>query len=236
MQNKGFWYYLKNTLYYVFIGLLIFIIAVSLFIPQGLVKVAGFGWYRVVSDSMEPVIMVDDYIVVVRKNDPENLVEGDIIVFETWFWHNNAYSKDVVTHHFGGFTEEGYILTYPHSQHDKEDKIYDEWKKGPGQIYNLTVDDLLGVHVLTIKSNQFIGFVTFLFTTPIGLTIVAINFGVFIAIYYLVKSMKAENKKLENESQNKASVDEQEVQTQESEKEQIEDLESEEVEENKEDN
>src|SRR5690606_40734803 len=121
---------------------------------------------------MEPIIMVDDYIVVVKKNDPENLVEGDIIVFETWFWHNNAYSKDVVTHHFGGFTEEGYVLTYPHKEHEKEEKQYDIWRKSAGQIYNLTVDDLIGQHVFTVESSGFINFLEFLFTDTIGIMVV----------------------------------------------------------------
>src|SRR5690606_1373582 len=117
-------------LYYTVIGLLLFIIAVSLFIPSGLIKVMGFGWYRVVSNSMEPLIMIDDYIIAIRKDEPSELEEGDIIVFETYFFHNGAYSKDVVTHHFGGFTEEGYILTYPHSQVDEDDKVYDTWRRG----------------------------------------------------------------------------------------------------------
>jgi len=207
-KKKTAWYYIKNTLYYAFIIVLVFIIAVSLFIPQGLVKVVGFGWYRVVSNSMEPLIMVDDYIIVTKIDDINTLEEGDIIVFETYFYHNGSYSKDVVTHHFGGFDEEGYVKTYPHKEHDKEVKQYDVWRKSAGQIYNLTVDDLIGIHVTTVQSSGFISFLEFLFTTPIGIGVVIINLGVIYGIYFIVRSSKKEKEQQLLEAVNEDSNEE----------------------------
>src|SRR5690606_16861195 len=110
----------QSTLYYISIIFLLFLLIVSVMIPNGLVKTIGVGWYRVVSNSMEPIIMTGDYILVLRDQNVDAFEDGDIIVFETYFLVPgiNMYQKEVVTHHFYRVDEDGFIITYPHSQYD----------------------------------------------------------------------------------------------------------------------
>jgi|GEM_PF-602612 len=166
---------IKNVAYYSITLFLLFVIAVSLFIPNGLVKVFGVGWYRVVSESMEPLIMTGDYIVVTNDVDVENFKDGDIIIFQTHFYNRQVgtYVRDVVTHHFYGLDEAGYVLTYPHSQYqlDPENRRLDEWKVSDDEVYRLKQSDIIGRHVSTIKMS----YVTAFLTSPYGVAVIVIN-------------------------------------------------------------
>jgi len=125
-NKKSIFKVISNILYYVVILFLLVVIAVSLFIPNGLVKVFGVGWYRVVSGSMEPLIMKGDFIIVTNNTNPNTYETGDIIIFETHFYNVEVgtYIRDVVTHHFYDVTEEAYIRTYRHEFHENGPQLY----------------------------------------------------------------------------------------------------------------
>lgn len=190
----------KNIIYYGVIIFLVFIIAISLFIPNGLVKIVGVGWYRVVSASMEPLIMTGDYIIVTKKDNVDGLKDGDIIVFETYFYNpaKGGYSKDIVTHHFYKMDESGHIITYPHSQYGlpEDTRFYDPWRKGPNVPYYVTESDLIGVHQATIPLAGPINFIT----SPYGIVVIIINIGLFIGLYVILKKDKVKEKITKDDS------------------------------------
>ncbi|NWH14310.1 hypothetical protein HXX03_02335 [Acholeplasma laidlawii] len=186
MKNKSKYIRLiKNILYYGITFFLLIVIAVSLFIPNGLVKVFGIGWYRVVSESMEPLIMTGDYIVVVKDTDVESFEDGDIIIFETYFYNSRVgmYIRDVVTHHFYDIDDEGYILTYPHSQYNLAPELrrLDEWRRSSTEIYRLKPEDIIGRHQSTIKMSMVSAFIT----SPYGVAVIIINIGLVIGLIVL---------------------------------------------------
>lgn len=212
---------IKNILYYGTILFLIIVIAISLFIPNGLVKVFGVGWYRVVSGSMEPYIMTGDYIIVVKDQDVENFKDGDVIVFETYRKNRSLgiNEKVVVTHHFYKVDENGFVLTYPHSQYDKlpEDRGLDPWEIYPDGNYNVKISDVIGRHQMTIQMSGFNHFIQSpygIFTMLMGITSI-ISFMILISH---LKQKRRESEQLENDI---------EVQTiEESDKADVEDLDS----------
>lgn len=176
---------IKNILYYGITLFLLLVISISLFIPNGLVKVFGVGWYRVVSESMEPLIMTGDYIIVVKDTNVETFEDGDIIIFETHFYNRNVgtYVRNVVTHHFYGLDEAGYVLTYPHSQADKNPSMrtLDEWRSSSTTVYKLKQSDIIGRHSQTIKMSYFTAFIT----SPYGIAVIIINIGLVIGLIVL---------------------------------------------------
>lgn len=115
MENKFKYICLiKNILYYGIIFFLLIVIVVFLFILNGLVKVFGIGWYCVVLEFMELLIMMGDYIVVVKDIDVESFEDGDIIIFEIYFYNSRVgmYIRDVVIYYFYDIDDEGYIFIY----------------------------------------------------------------------------------------------------------------------------
>lgn len=168
---------IKNVIYYSIVAILLIFIVISYAIPGGLINVIGIGWYRVVSPSMEPIIRVNDFIVVKSKHDATGLVDGDIIVFETYLRNNKGkYEKIIVTHHFYKIDEEGKIWTYPHSKYDipEEDRNpydYDTWYQASGLEYIVTENDLVGIHINTIKTKGLIEFIG----SPGGVIIIAVS-------------------------------------------------------------
>ncbi|VEU83205.1 S26 family signal peptidase [Acholeplasma hippikon] len=187
---------IKDILYYVLILFLSFVIIFSVARPGELINVIQVGWYKVVSRSMEPLIMVDDFIIARKLDDTVNLKDSDIIIFETYFYHNGSYSKDIVTHHFSHVTEEGYIITYPHKEFGKDPSeiIYDSWSKGGNEPYYVTQDDLIGIHVETIPLHSGQETLIFLVTRPLGITVTLLIFvGTFFIVYQVSQSI--ENKK-----------------------------------------
>lgn len=136
----------KNILYYGIITYLSFLIIFSIILPGKTIKYMGIGWYNVVTNSMEPEIMVGDYIFAHALINKDNLSDGDVIIFETFFYNNGVYSKNIVTHHFSHFSEEGYVITYPHSEYNKAvvDRIYDEWNDSAEHTHYVQKGDILG--------------------------------------------------------------------------------------------
>lgn len=186
--TKHPWRIIKDVLFYGIIGFLTFIIVISIAIPNGLIKTLGVGWYKVISPSMEDLIMVNDFIVA-TKVDPSTLEEGDIIIFETWVKPQGSitFQYTVVTHHFHEIDEEGHVITYPHTVIDmpaNNEAKYDRWYTKNGDRHYVLAEDIVGKHVMTIPASGFINFMTFLFSSPIGWGLLIVNVGLIVTLIW----------------------------------------------------
>ena len=68
-----------NTIYAVVVLYLSLFIIISLAMPGKTTKYLGFGWYKVASGSMEPMIMTEDVIVAYKVLNPYELKDGGLI-------------------------------------------------------------------------------------------------------------------------------------------------------------
>lgn len=208
IPTKHPWRIIKDVLFYGIIGFLTLIIVISVSIPNGLIKTFGVGWYKVVSGSMEDLIMINDFIIA-TKVDPRTLEEGDIIIFETWVKPQGSisYVYTVVTHHFHEIDEEGHVITYPHAVYDmpsNNESKYDKWYTKDGSRHYVTADDIVGKHAMTIQSSGFINFMSFIFSSPIGWGLLIVNLGLLgTIIWYWRYGFKTEKNKEDIETSEK---------------------------------
>lgn len=178
-QKAKIWNYIKTGLFYVFASILIVYIMINIFIPEQTVKVFGFKPYVVVTESMEPYIMVNDLIVVKNPKTDELVVE-DIITFYADI--NYDGEKEVVTHYIYSITEDGngdlVFRTHPYFE-NVEDTIPDFWVLGE--------DDILGEYMFKIpKIGSFVQFVK----SPFGIAAMFVNIGIIVGIVYLMKKQE----------------------------------------------
>lgn len=162
--------------FFIFAGLLILYILLELFLPNMTIKVFQFKSYVVITESMEPVLNVDDMIVVTNPN-VDKLEVGDIITFRADIDYNG--SKEIVTHYIYSITEDGddYIIR----TNRYGSNVPDTWI--------LRSADVIGVYGFRIPQlGVFINFVK----SPFGIAAIAVNVIVIGAIVYIVKSGKKE--------------------------------------------
>lgn len=159
----------------VLIGILVLYIFLQLFVPDMTVRVFGFKPYVVVTQSMEPVIDVND-MVFVRRFKMDDAEVGDIITFNADIDYNG--SKEVVTHYIYSIegTGDDTIIRTNRYYEDENDIVPDTWL--------LSQDDVLGRYWFQIPK---IGFVTEFLKSPFGIAAVVVNVGIVVAIVYLVK-------------------------------------------------
>lgn len=177
-KNKVFGY-IKTGLFFALAGILVVYIIINLIIPKQAVKVFGFKPYVVITDSMEPLINVND-LIVVKNPKVENLVEEDIITFYADI--NYDGEKEIVTHYIYSVNEndDGDLLFKTHRHFEDGAEVYsDYWVIGE--------DDVLGQHVFTIPYvGAFIQFVK----SPFGIAAMLVNIGVIVGIVYIIKNTK----------------------------------------------
>ena len=165
-----------SIIFFTLAGLLILYILLELFLPNMTIKVFQFKPYVVVTESMEPVIDVDDLIIVTNPN-LDKLNPGDIITFRADIDYNGT--KEVVTHYINSITEtdDGYrIRTNRYGS-----TVPDTWI--------LSGDDVIGVYQFRIRQlGVFVNFIK----SPFGIAAVAVNVIIIGAIVYIVKSGKKE--------------------------------------------
>ena len=158
-----------NLFFSVFTMLLFCLIIINLIFPNGLLDVVGFGLYRVKTDSMEPTLMVNDFIVA-QKVKVDDLQSDDIIIFETKVQLGPAPITQtiVVIHYFGYKDDAGYIYTYNQANFyiEASDPLkYDVWGTESTPYY-VTSSDLIGRHRRTIHTASLIGDTVQFFKTP----------------------------------------------------------------------
>ena len=142
------------------------------------IKVFQFKPYVVVTESMEPVLDVDDLIIVTNPKVDE-LEVGDIITFRADIDYNGT--KEIVTHYVNSITETNGEYTIRTNRYGST--VPDTWI--------LSGDDVIGVYSFRVKQlGVFINFVK----SPFGIAAIAVNVIVIGAIVYIVKSGKKEGK------------------------------------------
>jgi len=191
------WKIVWRCIYGTIIAFFVFIILLVAVVPHGLIQVFGVGFYRVGSDSMEPEIRVNDYIIAKRPKI-DTLTDGDIIIFETNAQLTGApiTQKIVVIHYFGYIDDEGHILTYREANKDlpsDDSAKYDVWGTESTPYY-VTADNIKGVYTGIIHSADFVDGCQNVFTSPwfYGTGIVLLAAG-GIVIYLTYKKKKNKN-------------------------------------------
>ncbi len=181
------WDRIKSIIFYVIVGLLALYILLELFIPAQTIKIFQFKPYVVVTESMEPVINVNDLIIDVRPN-LDNLEVGDIITFNADIDYNGT--KEVVTHYIYSIGENG-----------AGERIFRTVRNG-GTVpdtWILNDQDILGIYAFRIPQ---LGNVINFVKSPFGIAAISVNVIIIGVIIYLVKSGKKEQPEIsENEDQ-----------------------------------
>ncbi|PKK99497.1 MAG: signal peptidase I [Tenericutes bacterium HGW-Tenericutes-2] len=163
--------------FFIFSGLLVLYILLELFIPDMTIKVFQFKPYVVLTESMEPVIDVDDMVIVWNPN-PDKLEVGDIITFKADIDYNGT--KETVTHYIHTITE-----------NNDGDRIFRTNRYGSTtpDTWILRDSDIIGVYGFRIRQ---LGVLVNFIKSPFGIAAVSVNLIVIGAIVYLVKSGKKE--------------------------------------------
>lgn len=190
----------KKIISNIIIIILSIFVILQIFFPSIAIKIVGFRNFVVISDSMEPEIMVND-MVVVKNINPSKLKEGDIITFYAYLptiqldqLGNPIYKKFVITHYLGEIIEENDQVIYKtYGLKNNPDLEYDQWKDQDGEFTEITEEDIIGKVVLTIPKVGFISTIFFnIFRNPIFLIFIFINIGIFYIIYKMIKQLKKE--------------------------------------------
>ncbi|HHZ18844.1 MAG TPA: signal peptidase I [Acholeplasmataceae bacterium] len=145
--------------------------------PRYLIKVFQYQHITVVSDSMEPVINVDDMIII-KNYDPERLQPGDIITFYVDI--NGDGKKEMVTHFFHERTTAAGEIVY--RTRSNISNTPDEWEIG--------VSDIVGKYVGRVPR---IGKLIRFLRHPIGIMALLAN---ILVIMLIVKLLKGKEKKI----------------------------------------
>lgn len=165
-----------SILFFALAGLLVLYILLELFLPNMTIKVFQFKPYVVVTESMEPVIDVDDLIIVTNTN-VDSLEVGDIITFRADIDYNGT--KEVVTHYVYSITENDGDYVIRTNRYGSE--VPDTWL--------LSEADVIGEYGFRVR--QLGVFVNFM-KSPFGIAAIAVNIVVIGAIIFIVKSGKKE--------------------------------------------
>ncbi len=166
---------LTTILSVLIIGILLVYIVLQLVAPRMTIKVFGFKPYVVVTESMEPVINVND-MVVTRQFDLEEAEEGDIITFHADI--NYDGTDEIVTHYIYSIETTNDNTTIRTNRHfdDSETVLPDTWQ--------LSEEDVLGTYWFHIP---YIGMITEFLKSPFGIIALVANTGIIVAIVYLIK-------------------------------------------------
>lgn len=173
---------------YAVIGIILLYIGVTVLIPEQTVKIFKFQPYNVVTESMEPLIMVND-VVVVKAFDMEEAQVGDIITFEADIDYNGT--MEVVTHYIYSIDESGsqpIIRTHRHFENPDE-VTPDTWL--------ISSDQVLGTYSFHIK---YLGFLIGFIKSIYGIAVIAANIIIFGTIKII--NMRAARKEEQQEEEN----------------------------------
>lgn len=181
--NKKTWKSIvSNVLFWSVLSFLAFYLGMVSFFPAQSMDLFGFTTYVVTTDSMVPVIKVNEFIVVV--NTPhEELQVGDIITF---YADVNLDGKDeIVTHYLAtiGEAEDGsaYYKTHAYGLNDISERDF----------WTLTDADIIGEYAYSIPV---LGYVISFIRSPYGIATIGVNVVVIGLIYYLITDKNKKKK------------------------------------------
>jgi signal peptidase len=163
------------------VGLILLYIGTLLFMPEMTIKIFRFQPYIVLTESMEPVLDVND-MVIITPFDIEEAKVGDMITFEADIDYNG--SKEIVTHYIYSIVttdEDTFIRTNRHFE-ESSDIIPDTWL--------IQEADIIGSYGLKVK---YVGFLTGFIKSVYGIAIITLNVIIVFAVKYLNKKTKEES-------------------------------------------
>lgn len=186
---------IKNALFYIIVILLIAYVLLMAFKPDQLMDYVGFRTFIISSDSMDPVLKVND-LVVVQHVESDELEEGDIITFHTYLSAIGQYGY--VTHYLVDFDEiDGETVYITQGERHYSD-LTDTWYDKDGERIYIT-DDLLEGRVLF--HIPMVGYVRTLITDPVFVGLILVNGFIVYALIRFLRRNKSEDDELFDETE-----------------------------------
>jgi signal peptidase I len=164
-----------TILFFIFTGLLLFYILIEAFLPDMTIKIFQFKPFVVITESMEPVLNVND-MVIAYNPDVDALEVGDIITFRADIDYNGT--KEIVTHYIYSITIDG------NGNREFRTNRYGSTVPDTWRLYD---QDIIGVYGFHIPA---IGAVLQFLKSPFGIAAVGVNIVIIGAIVFIVKSDK----------------------------------------------
>ena len=187
-KDKKLFHKIKTILYYTIIFILSMYIIFEVFIPDQTVKVFGFKPYNVMTQSMEPVLNVNDMIIV-KNFKVEELEVDDIITFYSDIDYNGG--EEIITHYIYSIIEDA-----PGEFTIRTNRYYSEDQTPVADTWRLDENDVLGLYSFKIP---YLGYVTEFLKSPFGIAAIVVNAGIIITIVYMIKRDKREKLKSNEE-------------------------------------
>ena len=187
-KDKKLFHKIKTILYYTIIFILSMYIIFEVFIPDQTVKVFGFKPYNVMTQSMEPVLNVNDMIIV-KNFKVEELEVDDIITFYSDIDYNGE--EEIITHYIYSIIEDA-----PGEFTIRTNRYYSEDQTPVADTWRLDENDVLGLYSFKIP---YLGYVTEFLKSPFGIAAIVVNAGIIITIVYMIKRDKREKLKSNEE-------------------------------------
>ncbi len=170
-----------NALFWsVFGGLMFYFVSVTFF-PTQAMDLYGFSTYLVTTNSMVPVIPVNSYIVV-KEVEPDDLLVGDIITFNSHTDVNlDGKDNDVLTHYVAD------IQPYEGDNHSIKTHAIGQDEVSEWDHWTLHDEDIIGKYAFTVPV---LGFLVAFLQSWYGIAVVIINIVVIVGIYLLLDKGK----------------------------------------------
>lgn len=174
---------LKNASYYIIVILMVTYIVMLAFRPDQMMDYLGFRSFIITSDSMEPVLEVND-LIVIKQVDEEDIQKNDIITFYTYLSEIGQYGY--VTHNVVDIIEqEGETVYITQGERHYSDSV-DRWFDENGDPINITIEEVEGEYVFKIPK---VGYIKALIIDPIFLGVILINgFVIYITVRFIRKT------------------------------------------------
>jgi len=177
----------KTILYYITVAFLLLYILVLLVSPGSMMDVFGFRTFFVLSNSMEPVINVND-LIITTSIDEEDIEVGDIVSFKVYL--PSIKERAVVTHYIGDIQQIGETTIYQTQGEFQEEGVYDSWEDESGNRIYITYEDIEGKYIFKIP---YVGHIQDIVSNRTFVTMVIVNIGVVYIIYHFIKREKQES-------------------------------------------
>jgi signal peptidase len=173
---------IKNTLFLIFVSLMVVYIGINAFVPEKSIRIFGFRPFLVLTTSMEPDINKGDMIIVTKPKE-DKLNVGTAITFYAFIPELNTYSY--VTHYIGKIetNSDGQTIYKTHGA-TSIPGVYDDWTDEFGNHHDIIYNDVVGIYLFKIP---YVGSLVNMIKDPIFDVLLIAN---SIIIYYLYRLIK----------------------------------------------
>ena len=154
----------------------------------------GFKSFVILTPSMEPIINVNDMIIV-RNIKEENVDVGDIITFEVYV---RQFDKEVfITHYVADIVNEGDKIIYKTQGASADIGEYDLWLDKDGHEIEITYEDIVGVYAFKLPN---FGLLSRVLQDPYMLGFIIIDIFIITYLLKLIKKNKKTNKNKDDDN------------------------------------